>query len=330
MNPVLSQLQKDHAEHIPRITDEVFETFEEYNFYYIKKYKIDQLLATLPMRPKSFNYKPTKYRAQDFYNLSYKFLEFYDILPEYDMWANGIWWLVTNLDKNGVISPVNCFDNRFFHPGGKRVRVAKYLGYRFIPVVLQTKKNLDYKRIETFDKLHELYGRNCSFNVRDSVLEVSWHGSTGVRDAKGYDGWWHVSEKERYEILQENKIPKILLKNGLDVETGCVQSTKKNGIFTTNFVLESKSKIKIVLHDIKLINKDFWELFFHIDPTVYKKVCKSGKIEIINTYAKNQTVIQNCSLLDTIDRKNFFNKGKYATMLNESKNHPENRGRIIK
>jgi len=51
-------------------------------------------------------------------------------------------------------------------------------------------------------------------------------------------------------------------------------------------------------------NLDFWELYFHIDPTVSSKLCKTKRIRIINDYATDN-MLTDCNLYNTLIRKKY-------------------------
>ena len=51
-------------------------------------------------------------------------------------------------------------------------------------------------------------------------------------------------------------------------------------------------------------NLDFWELYFHIDPMVASKLCKTKRIRIINDYATGNTLTE-CNLYNTLIRRKY-------------------------
>jgi hypothetical protein len=266
----------------PRIDPRTEEVLNLYNFYYIK----DWNLSSIP--PQDWKtYISDQTIATHFKNLNYNLICFKNYkVNAVDGMVNQACWLVSNITKNGIKSPLNMFNGNL-HPGRKRLIVAYYLQLESIPILLQTTETLNYKRITKLSQLDKIYQYNYSTNVKINsvnklVLECSWHGETNSRDPSGYDDWWRVSG-ETYNY--ENVILDYITQNGLEVN-----------------IVERNLPFEIVVHDKSLLNKDFWELYFHFDPMIYKKICKTKKIEIINRLTKSKIVMENCNLVKTLIR----------------------------
>jgi hypothetical protein len=265
-----------------RIDPNTEEILNAYNFYYIKNWKV----LKLPKQDWT-SYIPDQTIAQHFCNLNYNLISFknYKTAAVGDMVDKGC-WLVSNIDQYGMQSPLNMFDNNI-HPGKKRYMVANYLQLPHVPVLLQTKQTLKFKRITTIAQLNKIYKNNYSTQIRtksnnESVLECSWHGATNSRDSKGYDDWWRVSG-ESYNY--RNVILEYISQNGIEVNTA-----ERNSLF------------EIIVHDKNLLKKDFWELYYHFDPLVHRKICETNKIEIINRLTDSKIIMKDCKLVRTLFR----------------------------
>lgn len=298
----LLSLDVDDCAHVPRITDTVYHIFEKYNFYYIPEYSVDKLNTMISVHHDSAIIK--RYRVKDFMNVSYEWMKYKDKLFEYGLWYNDFWWLVTEIDKDGVLSPINCFENQFFHPGGKRVRASVYLGKKNIKAILQTKDTYkNYKKIETLEELCSIYGNDCSFDPRkdNDLLQISWHGATHRRDKNGHDDWWSVAETIRKEY--DFNFSDLAMQHGIDVVNPWFVHTVKNDVYKINFVNKSNSPFRIELLDKNLHSKDFWRLVFHFDYRYKTKICKSGKIVLHNDLSNQNLILENASLLNTLNRR---------------------------
>lgn len=303
----LSNLKQDLAE-TPRISDEVIDCFNRYRFYFIKNCSVNQMLKSQAWDRKKL---PLEFSPELYYNIDYKMLKHYGSLFAYDEYIKFLFFLVTSIDQKGIISPINSVELRWFHPGGKRVTLAKYLGIDFLPVIVQSSYDLRLKPIKTFKELDDLYGNNCSYKYRKDTdtLEVAWHGETGMRDTNGYDNWYSKAEEIRNKFKDKIDIPSYLLEEGLTVVNPWVNNTITKGIFKTHFVTKSDSPLRIEINDKKLLEADLWELFFHLDPSVYKKIDKTESIVIYNNFAKDDKIVlknKNCRLIKTLNRTKFF------------------------
>lgn len=292
----------------PRISQNVVDCFDRYNFYYIEKHPILDMLSKQAWDRKKL---PSKYSPEYYYNIDYKMLNYKNFKP-YSEYCNYLFFLITSIDQKGIISPINTMELKFFHPGGKRVTVARYLGMENLPILLQTKSKRDIRRIKNMEQLLELYGNNCSFKHRNDTdaLEIAYHGETNMRDPVGYDDWYGKARK----IVEESNIdiPKYVLKHGLTAVSKWKKRTQVHGRFKTSYVNSSNSPIRIEIKDKKYLNKDLWELFFHIDPSVYKKIDETENIIIYNDYAKEKNIVlKNCKLSKTLDRVKYFTRKQF-------------------
>lgn len=315
-----SKLKEDLSK-FPRITDDVIDCFSRYNFYYIENLKTTRLQKQQTWDKKAL---PPKMNIEYYYNVDYRLLEYYGKNHDANLFCNFLFYLVTSIDQNGIISPINSKNLTSFHPGTKRVAVASYLGIKTVPVLLQTKQvyeSPNYEHIDTLEKLHKLYKNDCSFKHRrnDDYLEIAWHGASNRRDNLGYDNWFKKAEEVR-QLNCDINIPTYLLENGLEVITPTKKESKIDGKFKTFYNNQRTSPISIVIEDPLYEDLDPWELFFHIDPSISKKIDKTKKITIYNDFAKNQNILENCRLLSTLKRKKFFtrqfleNKGRYINL----------------
>jgi hypothetical protein len=266
----------------PRIDPGTEEILNTYNFYYIKKYK----LSKVPQQDWA-SYVPDHTISNHFRNLSYNLMSFknYKINAVSGMVDQGC-WLVSNIDHKGIQSPLNMFNGNL-HPGRKRYIVAHYLQLKSIPILLQTKEELSQSKITTLEQLNQIYQNNYSTKIKikssgEPVLECSWHGETNSRDSNGYDDWWKVSG-EAYNY--KNVILDYISRFGIEVNMN-----------------EQDLPFEIIVHDKNLLNKDFWELYFHFDPAVHRKICETKKIEIVNRLTDSKIVMKDCKLVRTLFR----------------------------
>jgi len=296
---------------LPIISDEVYRAFEKDFFYYIPNYSTKNVLKHTIWDTEII---PLDFEPHLYYNIDYKMLKYYEKLDMVTKYVDLLWYLVTSMDQNSIISPL-CSENlKTYHPGGKRATIAGYLDIRTIPVLAQfdnKMKKYSKFQVKSVEDLLKLYNYRCSVKYRQDTgaVEVSWHGETNMRDKNGYDNWFEKAHRIRntYNL----KISTFLVENGLDIENPFVSKTVYNGIFKTNYIKHSKSPLKIIVTDEKIIDKDFWELFFHIDPSVYKKIDKDGIITIVNEDAmSNNIILKNCRLMKTLNREKFFTPEK--------------------
>jgi hypothetical protein len=301
----------ENLSNLPIMPDEVYRVLEKDFFYFLPNYPTKKVLRQTIWDQ---NLVPSNFEPHHYYNIDYRMLKYYNVLDMITTYGDLLYYLVTSIDQKGIQSPL-CSENLdTYHPGGKRATIAGYLGIKTVPVLAQFKekvKKYEKFRIKSVDQLLKLYNYQCSIKYRKDTgaIEVIWHGETKMRDELGYDNWFGKSTDIRNNNLQEiDFIPNFLLKNGLDIENPFISKTVTNGIFQTNYTHKSSSPIKIIVKDEKLINNDFWELFFHIDPSVFKKFDSTRKILIVNESAgSNNIILENCNLIKTLNRKKFFN-----------------------
>lgn len=272
--------------------------FQKYQFVYTPNYELQKLdniasagATYLPDKKVRFFYNNLDYRLLAHYNYEKKIVR--------DM-IDLVNFLVTSMDQQGVKSPLNK-SNSSIHPGGKRLLIARYLNLPTVPVLEQNKKllNKDDGNVKSVKDLFKIYSNDISIKIRNQKLEVSWHGESKLRDNNGYDDWFSASRNRDGNTL---KIREYLLENGLEIVNNFIEKEQTSDIFVTKFVKQPTNKIYFTVTDEKLLSYDFWELFYHIDPTVYKKTCKSQCIEIHNHFIDNTSSLENCNLLNTLNR----------------------------
>jgi len=263
----------------PRIDPLTETVLEEYNFYYY-----ECSLSELPFQAcGSKEYIPDDTILFHYRNLNYHLLSYRNYYkPIIGNIVKTGCWLVTDMTKNGIQSPLSMFGTHV-HPGKKRYMVANYLQLDKVPILWQTKElHSSYQKVETLSDLADVYKNNFSTRVEryedEMKLECSWHGATNSRDDKGYDNWWKVSN----QAIGTNVILEYVTRYGVRIN-------------------DTSAPFHILVHDDTL-EFDWWQLYFHFDPNVYRKVCKTGKIEIINTFANNKDVIYDCNLMGTLTR----------------------------
>lgn len=272
--------------------------FKKFQFVYTPNYelkKLDNIASAgkdyLPDKKVRFFYNNLDYRLLAHYNYEKKIVK--------DM-IDLVNFLVTSMDQQGVKSPLNKMGNSI-HPGGKRLLIARYLNLPTIPVLEQHRTHLSKNdsNVNSLEDLFKIYSNDISIKIRKQRLEVSWHGESKLRDNNGYDDWFSASRNRDGNTL---KIREYLLKNGLEIVNNFIEKEQTSDIFVTRFVKQPTNKIYFTVTDEKLLSYDFWELFYHLDPTVYKKTCKSQHIEIYNHFADNSISLENCNLLNTLNR----------------------------
>lgn len=303
----LKSLMKDSSIN-PRIPVESIECFNRHFFYFFPNYPNIELLKIQNWDNISY---PESLNPEYYYNIDYKMLELKNLSKDYKMYTDYLFFLVTSIDQKGIISPVNLYEKRVFHPGGKRVNIAAYLGIESLPAVVQSTINLgDSHKISSLDDLLGLYNNNCSLIYRTEFdrIEVAWHGITGLRDKRGYDDWFAKAEQSSKKFL-EKSLSDVILEQGLEIITDKKQSMEVNKIYKTYFTNHSRCPIRIKILDSSLLDLDLWELYFHIDPSVYKKIDETGTIIIENDYAREEaTILENCKMMRTLKRQKFYTR----------------------
>lgn len=263
----------------PRIDPDTQRVLEEYNFYYY-----ESNLKDLPyQRCGDESYIPDETILHHYRNMNYHLISHMDYFkPIVGNIVRTGCWLVTDICRSGLQSPLSMFETHV-HPGKKRYIVANYIQVDKVPVLWQTKQShSSYQKVSSLSDLSDVYKNNFSTRVEhkggERILECSWHGATNSRDDKGYDNWWKISNEQ----IGSNMLLEYVKRFGIPIN-------------------DTSTPFHILVHDDTL-KFDWWQLYFHFDPTVYRKVCESGKIEIINTLADKKRVVENCPLLRTLKR----------------------------
>jgi hypothetical protein len=212
-------------------------------------------------------------------------------------------FLVTSIDQTGIHAPLNLHNNENIHPGKKRLTVARYVGLKTVPVLLQSEEPQDSgKRLLTIDDFFDVYGRDIGIYVNDyGRLEVTYLISH-MRDPNGYDDWLTMS----YSREGHFSMAEYALQNGLEIYNSYRGDTVVNGNFKTIYTTNPQNEIFVEVLDDSLLDEglDFWQLFFHIDPTIRTKTCKTDRLRIVNKMAEKDD-LTNCSLYSTMTRKMY-------------------------
>lgn len=292
----------------PRLPENIDQFLEDNYFYYFPKYPLTRL-NHIPGAAE--NYLPDYNIRHLYINLDYKMIR-------HQGYSNGVIhgmsklsnFLITSMDQKGIVAPLNLYGDHNIHPGNKRLICARYLNLEYIPILWQTTLYIPgLRRVSSLQDIYDIYGKNISIKLcpkenQKDRLEISWHGESKRRDPNGYDNWYETSK-----LRTDFNVPSYFLEHGLEI----VNSTTNTKLFRKqsypfNFTTTRKQKISIEILDDSLLDEDldFWELFFHIDPMVYTKTCKTKKIKIINDYANNNITLTDCNLYNTLKRKKLY------------------------
>ena len=285
-----------------RIQDGIDDYLKDNPVYYIPDYPLQKLSHMVAAGPDYIKDK----QILNYYNtLSYKMIK--HIGYENSMilrMSESFNFIVTSIDQKGILAALNMNTGTNIHPGNKRLLCARYLNLDTVPILYDTGRKLEnYRRVRTIDDIFDIYDKDISVRIVNrfdrNILEVSWHGETKTRDSNGNDDWITASATRNGFV----SLPKFFMKNGIEIVNSKRKFITEIEGFKTTFTTERKSKVSIEVLDDSLIgNVDFWELYFHIDPVVYRKECASGKINIINDFADNDITLKNCSLYKTLMR----------------------------
>lgn len=281
--------------------DKIKEVLAKDYFYYYPKYSLQDLDHIPAAKP---DYIKNNIIRPYFANLDYRLIDYRnDPHTTIGSLAENANFLVTSIDQTGILAPLNLHNNENIHPGKKRLIVARYIGLKTLPVLLQSEEPQNSgKRLQTIDDLFEIYGPNIGIYVNDyGRLEVSSFISN-MRDQNGYDDWVSMAHSRDDNFSMAD----YMLENGLEVYNSYRGDTVVNGNFKTIYTTNPKNKIYIEILDDSLLDEglDFWQLFFHIDPTVKTKTCKTDRIRIVNSMSQNDN-LTNCSLYSTMTRKMY-------------------------
>lgn len=299
-------LKVDKVPHLDKISSEVFKLFPLYNWYYIKNYEIEGLL------PYIYSYEGL-YNAEIatlFYNLDYNMLK-YRKKTEWIEWFNQVfYYLVTSFDIHGVKVPLNFYEEKHIHPGGKRVCISEYLGLKTVPVLIQTKKKLDTYDInlQSIFDLQKVYPNNNftafvgnNFPKGHYPIEIHYLESNH-RDENNIDGWMEEGKNNLPSNGIQN-IPYFLLEHGLNIvgnwdknELGAVRI----GEFTLIFSHEPVNPYFVKLNDMTYKNCDFWKLIYYFDPRYKLKTSLNNEIALYNTTITAKKKMKSKNMLQTL------------------------------
>lgn len=286
----------------PRIQQGVDEYLKNNPVYFIPDYPLEKLSH---LKAGDSNYLEDPAVLNCYNTLSYKMLNHITYPKTIVLrMCESFNFVITSIDQEGILSPLNLNAEGNVHPGNKRLLAARYLNLDTVPVLYDKKKTINgYDRISSLKELYDLYGTEISVRIVErpttTALEVSWHGHTKVRDENGNDDWVTASAiRDGFKSL-----PLLFLKNGLEIVNSKLDKTRIIDGLTTIYSKTNNNDIYIeVLDDDILDDVNFWELYFHIDPLVHRKECSSGKINIVNNLTDNNTVLTNCGLYKTLMR----------------------------
>ena len=305
-------LEQDDAAHMDRVGPGVRELFDTYNFYYIKDYPITRLVKLFNADVKGLG---TNAIASKFYNLDYRMLEHWDDTEWIDWFTRAFYYLVTSFDEEGIKVPLNLYEDRWFHPGGKRVCIGTYLGMTSVPILKQTKKKIKKHKhqIHTVDELQQVYpSNNFTAFIRENQgpqrpLEIHYLESM-IKTSDNIDGWMERGQG----ILNDFRTmapPLYLLKHGLNVVNPNIEESVRveqgaNGYeYKTIF---SKKPLPvgyfIQLNDLSLYNENFWKLAYYFDPRYRIKYSKKKELEIRNTHDFATKEMKSSHMLKTLTR----------------------------
>lgn len=286
----------------PRIQEGVDEYLKNNPVYFIPDYPLEKLSH---QKAGDINYLEDPIVLNCYNTLSYKMLNHIAYHKTIVLrMCESFNFVITSIDQEGILSPLNLNAEDNVHPGNKRLLAARYLNLNTVPVLYDKKKTINgYDRISSLEELYRLYGTEISVRIVNrpttTALEVSWHGQTKVRDENGNDDWVTASAmRDGFRSL-----PSYFLKNGLEIVNSSLDETRMIDGLTTIFSKTNNNDIYIeVLDDDILDYVNFWELYFHIDPLIHRKECSSGKINIVNNLTDSNVVLTNCSLYKTLTR----------------------------
>ena len=286
----------------PRIQQGVDEYLKNNPVYFIPDYPLEKLSH---LKAGDIKYLEDPDILNCYNTLSYKMLNYIRYHKRIiRQMCESFNFVITSIDQEGILSPLNLNAEGNVHPGNKRLLAARYLNLDTVPILHDTKKEVEgYNRISSLEELYDLYGTEISVRIVDrpttTAIEVSWHGHTKIRDENGNDDWVTASAtRDGFKNL-----PSYVLRNGLEiVNSRYNEITNIDGLKTIFSNVNSNDIYIEVLDNSILDDVNFWELYFHIDPLIYRKECISGKINIINNLTDNKTVLTNCGLYKTLTR----------------------------
>lgn len=217
--------------------------------------------------------------------------------------------LITSVQVDGIIAPLCMSSPGYVHPGNKRIMISRYLSLNYVPVVGRYKdfpkevEKIQY--IKTNEDIYELFGKKISIYFVNNKLEIFYH-SSNYRDVNGHDNFTKkAKEKRESNCICSNNI-EYLLTNGIEVVHPSFSNTccYHDG-YLIKFVSHPTNYMYINLLDKSLQQEDFWELIFHFDYSTYKKICKSKKIELVNTTVDNK-ISYSVNIVETLRRRKVY------------------------
>ena len=305
------KLEQDLSEHMDRIGPGVRELFNTYKFYYIHKFPIKELLSNVSADLEGL---VSREIATKFYNINYRMLEHQNECEWIDWFTYSFYYLVTSFDEEGIKVPLNFYERKWIHPGGKRVCIGAYLGMDTIPVLLQTKKKHKPFNflIRSFDELERIYpSNNFTGFIRETYsnhqpLEIHYLESM-IKTQDNIDGWM---EQGRGILDQFNQTPPPFqfLKHGLNVVNNNIEGTTEekglNGyVYKTVFSKEPMYPYYIKVNDSSLLTQNFWKLVYYFDPRYRVKYSEKKELEIRNTHNFATKSMNSNHILKTLCKK---------------------------
>jgi len=291
---------------LDRIDPALEQIFDQYSLTYFPNWK----LSEVPVQRCSDDKYISDNQVLDYYrNLHYELIRFRDYPNRViEGMVDFSFWLVTSMSQKGIQSPLNMYHWTNIHPGKKRYIISNYIQFDDIPILVQHRPNDVQKDggipVTSVDQLIALYGHNVSIKLRkksdELLVECSWHGETQKRDRNGYDNWYRAAAES---VSEENILLPYLLEHGLRVKTDVKSYSINTGVFKTHASRDlEESGFFLSVPALDYLNYDLWKLYFHFDPRVGIKRCKTTGIEIHNEFGDPNWVVDNLDFKRTLNR----------------------------
>ena len=298
----------------PRFPKNLNDILQTKNLYYYPKYNLCDLGDILGADDE---YLSNDVVRNHYINLSYELIAWTKTKKVIQNIVEGSNFLVTSIDRGGIKSPL-CLhelkDNtRYIHPGNKRLIIARYLQLEYIPVVISSIEKVDNAiKLNTLDDIKKIYGNDISICTPNDTVEIHWHGDTFMRNDCGGNHWMKKSREENSSL----GILKYLIENGLEVVSPFIEKDITKSVnkkrFVTKFRKSSSQLLYVEVYNKDYLMYDFWDLFYHMDPTVKVKSCKTEDIKLVNLMSNTDIELNECSLASSLTRKKI-NEVEYST-----------------